>query len=174
MKRGIPFNIESKKIITIHNGEYYVTRDPKLVIYTLLGSCIAVCLYDQASGIGGMNHFMLPEGIQGQFVSYGNYGLNSLETMMNHLISEGAVYQNMKAKIFGGSNMVDFHNHGNDVAHSNIQFTLKYLESKRIPIMAKELGGRFGRRIYYVLEDHSVYVGRLLKEEKNSNVSDFQ
>jgi chemotaxis protein CheD len=173
MKRGIPFDLDSKKIITIHSGEYYVTKDPDVVIFTLLGSCIAVCLYDQVTGIGGMNHFMLPESVEGQFAGFGHFGLQSLEIMMNHLISEGAVYQNMKAKIFGGSNMLDIHNRGNDVALSNIQFTLKYLESKRIPIMAKELGGRFGRRIYYVLEDHSVYVQRFMKEEKNSNASDY-
>ncbi len=174
MKRGTPFDIESKKIITIHSGEYYVTRDPDVVIYTLLGSCIAVCLYDQVLGIGGMNHFMLPESVDGQFAGFGHFGLQSLEVMMNHLISEGAVYQNMRAKIFGGSQMVGFHSRGNDVALSNIQFTLKYLESKRIPIMAKELGGRYGRRIFYVLEDYSVYVQRFMKEENNLYASDFQ
>jgi chemotaxis protein CheD len=170
MKRGIPFDIEQKKIITIHSGEYYVSRDPDVVIYTLLGSCIAVCLYDPVSGIGGMNHFMLPEGVEGQYASYGRYGLQSLETMMNHLLSEGAVLQGMQAKIFGGSNMLDFYNRENDVALSNIRFTLKYLESKRIPIMAKGLGGRYGLIIFYVLEDYSVYVQRLTKEEKNPNV----
>jgi chemotaxis protein CheD len=172
MKQGNPFEIENKKIITIHSGEYYVTKDPDVVIYTLLDSCIAVCLYDQVTGIGGMNHFMLPESVEFQLANCGHFGLQSLEIMMNHLQSEGAVLQNMKAKVFGGSNMADFHNRENDVALANIQFTLKYLESKRIPIMARELGGLYGRKIYYFLNDYSVYVQRLIKEGIHQDVSE--
>jgi chemotaxis protein CheD len=171
MKRRIPFDIENKKIITIHSGEYYISDDPTVVINTLLGSCVAVCLYDPISGIGGMNHFMLPKAGEGQAVDYGRFGLQSLDSMIEHLLIQGAIFQNIKAKVFGGGNMVNFDRQENNVALSNILFSLKYLESKSIPIIAKELGGRSGREIYYVLEDHSVYVQRLTKEGKNSDGS---
>jgi Chemotaxis protein; stimulates methylation of MCP proteins len=166
MIRGIPFNIEGKKIVTINSGEYYISDDPSVVIHTLLGSCVAVCLYDERSGVGGMNHFMLPEAGGVQNIGYGRYGFQSLEFMIDQLILKGAVFQNIKAKVFGGGNMMDFRSQTNDIAKSNILFTLSYLESRRIPIISKELGGRSGRKIYYVLEDHSVYVQRLNREEK--------
>jgi chemotaxis protein CheD len=157
---------EGKTIVTIFSGEYYITCDPQVVIHTLLGSCIAVCLYDKITGIGGMNHFMLPQAHEGQISEHGRYGLQSMEVMIENLLYQGAVYQNLKAKIFGGGNMVGFNYRENDIALSNIRFTLKYLESKEIPIISKGLGGISGRKIYYCLEDHSVYVQRLKREEK--------
>ena len=158
--------LEGKNIVTIYSGEYYISSDPHVAIYTLLGSCVAVCLYDQITGIGGMNHFMLPQAQKDQILEYGRYGLQSIEIMIEKLLYQGAVYQNLKAKIFGGSNMVNLNYRENDIARSNIRFTLKYLESKEIPIIAKGLGGTFGRKIYFVLEDYSVYVQRLNREEK--------
>jgi chemotaxis protein CheD len=158
--------LEGKQIVTIYSGEYYISSDPQVVIYTLLGSCIAVCLYDSINGIGGMNHFMLPQAHEDQISEYGRYGLQSMELMIEKLLYQGAVYQNLKAKIFGGGNMISFNYRESDIALSNIRFTLKYLASKTIPIIAKGLGGTSGRKIYYFLEDHSVYVRRLNREEK--------
>jgi chemotaxis protein CheD len=158
--------LEGKNVVTIYSGEYYTSNNPLEVIYTLLGSCIAVCLYDVTNGIGGMNHFMLPQAREDQILDHGQFGLQSLEMMIEQLLDKGAIYQNLKAKIFGGGNMVGFNSRENDIAMSNIRFTLKYLESKGIPIISKELGGTSGRKIYYVLEDHSVYVQRLNREAK--------
>jgi chemotaxis protein CheD len=166
MNQETPFDIEGKNIVTIYSGEYYISNDPTVVIYTLLGSCVAVCLYDERSGIGGMNHFMLPEAGDGQKDKQGRYGLQSLESIIEKLQLLGATLQNIKAKVFGGANMISFNHQTNDIALANILFAVNYLDSKRIPIISKELGGRSGRKIYYVLKDHSVYVQRLTREEK--------
>jgi chemotaxis protein CheD len=166
MNRGFPFDIEGKNIKTIYSGEYYISDDPTVVIYTLLGSCVAVCLYDEKACIGGMNHFMLPKAENDQNGEFGLYGLQSLEIMIEKLLKRGANFYNIKAKIFGGGEMVGFNRQENDIALINSHFALKYLESKRIPIIAKELGGRSGRKIYYLLKDHTVYVQRLTREDK--------
>ncbi|HBE80225.1 MAG TPA: chemotaxis protein CheD [Firmicutes bacterium] len=163
--------LEDRNITTIYSGEYYISDDPHVVIYTLLGSCIAVCLYDELNCIGGMNHFMLPQAVEGQHLKEGCYGLQSLELMIKDLLNQGARYQNLKAKIFGGGKMVGFSSQKNDISLANIRFALKYLESKQIPIIAKELGGTLGRKIYYVLADHSVYVQRLNREVNFSDGS---
>jgi chemotaxis protein CheD len=158
--------LEGKDLVTIYSGEYYISSDSHVVIYTRLGSCVAVCLYDPITGVGGMNHFMLPQAQEDQASEHGRYGLQSMEMMIENLLCQGAVYQNLKAKIFGGGNMVSYNYRENDIALANISFTLKYLTSKEIPIISKGLGGTSGREIYYFLVDHSVYVKRLSREEK--------
>ncbi len=155
-----------KKIITILSGEYYISNDPQVVIVTLLGSCIAVCLFDPLNGVGGMNHFMLPQAQKEPCRDYGKFGLQSLEMMLEGLAKQGAAFANLKAKVFGGSNMINLTYKENGIAIANIHFTLKYLQNKNIPIISKELGGNIGRRIYYLIEDHSVFVQRLSREGK--------
>jgi len=161
-----------KKIVTIYSGNYYVSNDPKVVIYTLLGSCIAVCLFDAQKGIGGMNHFMLPRQSPFSYKSKeskpGWFGLDSLDLMIEDILTMGGSLSRLKAKVFGGAQVVEKLDLRNtNVPTANINFALDYLTEKKIPVIAKDIGGYSGRKIYYNLEDNSVMVQRLEKELKS-------
>lgn len=155
-----------KKVITIHSGQYHISDDPNMVIYTLLGSCIAVCLYDEENGVGGMNHFMLPEALDVDESDLGRFGLESMEIMSGLLLQMGAEKANLKAKVFGGAKVINYTE--NDIASANIRFILGYLKEKNIPITAQDLGDKVGRKVYYVLENHSVFIQRLGNEVRQN------
>ena len=158
---------QDKKIVIIYSGDYYISNDPNVVICTVLGSCIAVCLYDEKTQIGGMNHFMLPRAWEQQVSEYGRFGLESMEIMLAKFYKMGASHFNLKAKVFGGARMLDLNLRSSvmegdiDVASSNINFILDYLKRQQITIAAQDLGGIAGRKIYYMLENHKVYLHRL-------------
>lgn len=163
--------LNDKKVVTIYSGNYYVSNDSKVVIYTLLGSCIAVCLFDAQKGIGGMNHFMLPCQSPYSYRSKGSkpgwFGSDSLDLLIESILKMGGSHSHLKAKVFGGAQVVENLDILNtNVPTANINFTLNYLDEKKIPIVAKDVGGYSGRKIYYYLEDNSVMVQRLEKELK--------
>lgn len=164
--------LNDKKIVTIYSGNYYVSNDPEVVIYTLLGSCIAVCLFDAQKGIGGMNHFMLPRQSPYSYRSKGSkpgwFGSDSLDLMIDNILKMGGSLSHLNAKVFGGAQVVENLDLLNtNVPTANINFTLNYLDEKKIPIVAKDVGGYSGRKIFYHLEDNSVMVQRLEKELKS-------
>lgn len=165
--------MNDKKIVTIYSGNYYVSNDPKVVIYTLLGSCIAVCLFDAQKGIGGMNHFMLPKQSPYNYRHEGSnpgwFGLDSLDLMIDEITRMGGALPQLTAKIFGGAQVVENLDLINtNVPDANINFTVDYLAAKKIPVIAKDLGGFSGRKIFYCLADNSVLVQRLEKELKSN------
>lgn len=164
--------LKNKKIVPIYSGNYYVSTDPKVVIYTLLGSCIAVCLFDSQKGIGGMNHFMLPRqstySCKSKETKRGWFGSDSVDLMIEEILKRGGSLSRLKAKVFGGAQMVEGLDLINsNVSTANIDFALNYLDEKQIPVIAKDVGGHSGRKIYYYLEDNSVLVQRLEKELKS-------
>lgn len=154
---------QNKKIVIIYSGDYYISTDLNVVICTVLGSCIAVCLYDEKARIGGMNHFMLPRAWDRQSSESGRFGLESMEIMLAKFYSMGASLANIKAKVFGGGRMLDLSMpyREKDVPSANINFILNYLKQKQIIIAARDLGGVSGRKIYYVLENNKVYLHRI-------------
>ena len=129
----------------------------------MLGSCIAVCLYDEKARIGGMNHFMLPRASEQRSSDSGRFGLESMEIMLSKFYTMGASLSGLKAKVFGGAKMLDMSmpDREKDVPSANINFILDYLKRKQITIVAHDLGGVTGRKIYYVLETNKVYLHRL-------------
>ena len=164
--------LKDKTIVTIYSGNYYVSNDPNVVIYTLLGSCIAVCLFDSQNGIGGMNHFMLPRqspySCRPKEIKNGWFGSDSVDLMIDEILKKGGSLSRLKAKVFGGAQMVenlDFVN--SNVSKANINFAINYLNEKQIPVIAKDVGGCLGRKIFYYVEDNSVLVQRLEKELKS-------
>ena len=126
------FKCESVKLLP---GEYFATnRDVALV--TVLGSCVAACLRDRESGIGGMNHFMLPHGGgDGPVSASARYGVHAMELLINHLVGLGARRRNLEAKVFGGGNVVPGFTALN-VGESNAAFVVSFLEAESIPIAA--------------------------------------
>jgi len=145
-------------------GEYYATtRD--MVIVTVLGSCVAACIRDPASGIGGMNHFMLPDtGRDGGDDPVGapaRYGTFAMEMLINELVKLGARRSALEAKVFGGGNVLRNFT-VNNVGSRNAEFVLRFLATERIRVLAQDLGDTCPRKVYYFPKNGTVRVKRLM------------
>ncbi|WP_417258916.1 chemotaxis protein CheD [Celeribacter sp.] len=136
---------KSSKNTYITQGEYAVSSECDAVISTILGSCVATCLWDAEEGIGGMNHFLLPEGAIGQGGT-DSFGANAMELLINGLIQKGACRKKLQAKVFGGAAL----RQGlTSVGRDNGQFVLDYLSKEGIPCISQSLGGTSARRIEF-------------------------
>lgn len=153
------FETEAVKILP---GEYYVTsRDMALV--TTLGSCVAACIRDRISGIGGMNHFMLPgdKDDGGNLLSpSARYGTYAMEKMINDLFKMGAKRSHLEAKVFGGGNMLRGFTVTN-VGERNAEFVLNYLRTENIAILGKDLLDIYPRKVYFFPRSGDVLVKKL-------------
>jgi len=143
-------------------GEYTATSEPDVVLITLLGSCIAVCLIDEESHVVGMNHFMLPGSLDlGSPLSTGDtkYGSASIDMLVREMVSAGAKLINLRAKVFGAGNVVGTFSGG--VAGSNAEFAKDYLAALDIPVIAEDLGGNWGRKLYFFSHSGEVFIKRI-------------
>lgn len=138
-------NSEAAKILP---GEYYATARDMLLV-TVLGSCVCACIRDKVSGIGGMNHFMLPTGKAGGWgdelhsMRYGNF---AMEKLINELLKRGCARGDMEIKVFGGGNVIDSNS---AIGSKNAEFVLSFLKNEGLKWAAEDLGGQYPRRIQY-------------------------
>jgi len=129
----------------ITQGEYAVGDGTHTSISTILGSCVATCLYDPGSGLGGMNHFLLPEGT-GSGAPAASFGINAMELLINALIKAGAQRSGLQAKVFGGARMIAGLS---DVGARNGEFVLDFLRREGIACTGQSLGGTQARRVQF-------------------------
>jgi chemotaxis protein CheD len=124
------FQIDAIKILP---GEYFATRQP-LMLTTLLGSCVAVCLMDRTAGVHGMNHFLLPQGSDwhSQTSVPARFGVNAMELLITDMQKLGAQRQRLEAKVFGAGNVLDGMSVVN-IGEQNSEFIRAYLKSEGIP-----------------------------------------
>jgi chemotaxis protein CheD len=153
--------------VKILPGEYYVTEKDMLLV-TVLGSCVAACIQDPLYGIGGMNHFMLPDGPHGVASASARYGSFAMELLINQLLKLGARRHGLEAKVFGGGNVLRALSAGN-VADRNAAFVLDYLKTENIPVIAQDLGGKHPRKVYQFVKSGRVRVKRLV-EVRNDTI----
>jgi chemotaxis protein CheD len=146
------FRNEAVKVLP---GEYFV-HDEDILITTTLGSCIAACIWDRERRIGGMNHFMLPEG-SGDSGRYGSY---AMELLINELIKRGASRMTLEAKIFGGGAVISGMNSIN-VGERNTQFVVNYLQTERIPIVSRDVMDVYPRKVCFLPASGKAMVKRL-------------
>lgn len=153
-------------------GEYFVTMHDEAV-YTTLGSCISACIRDRVSGIGGMNHFMLPissntdswkAADNSASTRYGNF---AMEHLINTILKNGGQRQNLEAKIFGGGRIIA---NMTDVGMRNIAFARDYLETEGLKITSEDVGDTFPRMVVYFPATGKVRVKRLRSLHTNTIV----
>ncbi len=153
------FGLDAAKILP---GEYYVTgRD--MVLVTVLGSCVAACIRDSRSGIGGMNHFMLPDNNaddSSPLSSSARYGTYAMEILINHITKLGARRANFEAKVFGGGNVLKGFTVAN-VGQRNADFVLEFLATEKIRVVAQDLVDIYPRKVYYFPGSGKVMVKKL-------------
>lgn len=155
------FWIESgsgRPAVKVLPGEHYVD-DGEVLIVTTLGSCIATCLWDREAHIGGLNHFLLPEGDDAAGQG-GRYGAYAMELLINELLKRGAARAMLEAKVFGGGQVVAGMDRL-DIGERNVRFVLDYLRTERIPITGSDLRGRHPRRVSFDASSGQAMVRRL-------------
>ena len=156
------FQYDAVKVLP---GEYFVSCDD-LVIMTVLGSCIAACIWDVKSRVGGMNHFMLPDGDTGIDGS-GRYGSYAMELLINEMIKMGARRETMQAKIFGGGAVMAGFTTMN-VGERNTKFVLEYLSTERIPVVSQDVLDIHPRKVCFFPATGKALVKRLAHSHPES------
>jgi len=141
--------------VKILPGEYFV-HDEDMLIMTTLGSCIAACLYDRNAKVGGMNHFMLPDGAGDS----GRYGSYAMELLINEMMKRGASRMTMEAKVFGGGQVVSGMTTMN-VGERNTNFVMDYLKTERIPVVSKDVMDIYPRKVCFLPGSGKAMVKRL-------------
>lgn len=129
----------------ITQGEYLVSGETDLVITTLLGSCVACCMWDPMARVGGMNHILLANSSQ-QSAQCDLAGVNAMELVINDMLKIGARRERLVAKLFGGAQMVSGLS---DIGPSNCAFALNFLSNENIEVVAQSLGGDAARQLMF-------------------------
>lgn len=148
------FHYDAVKVLP---GEYFVSSDD-LMVMTVLGSCIAACIWDSRVRAGGMNHFMLPEGDAAE--GGGRYGSYAMELLINHLLKLGARRESMQAKVFGGAQVMAGFTSMN-VGERNTKFVLDYLAMERIPVVSQDVLDIHPRKVCFFPASGKALVKRL-------------
>ena len=150
--------------VIIEPGEYFSCANAT-VISTLLGSCVAACLYDPDRQIIGMNHFMLSsrhysQGIPSIISDAGRYGVHAMELLINDMMHKGADRRSLRAKAFGGASIFNKSEQAGNfmrVGKVNCRFIREFLATEDIPLDAEDMGGKHGRVIHFSNGDFTVY-----------------
>ena len=135
--------------VTVMQGEAQASADPKVEMSTVLGSCVATCLFDPLARIGGMNHFLLaePPSSKSRDNFDEHYGLFLMELLINKMLGLGAIKSRLKARVYGGANLNPAMS---PIGTANAAFARKFLENEGIPIGFEDLGGRAARRVHFM------------------------
>ena len=155
------FKTDAVKVLP---GEYYATDGEEMIV-TILGSCVSVCLRDSYSGIGGLNHFLLPHDHSNRdtpLTESARYGVYAMELLVNHLLKLGAMRHRLEAKVFGGGKVIKDFTFAN-VGERNVSFVLEHLKQEGIPIVARDLLDIYPRKVHFF--PHS---GRVMLKKINS------
>ncbi len=181
-------------IVKVLPGDFYVSADEELVT-TVLGSCVSVCIHDPRVGIGGMNHFMLPEPL-GERDSWSatagraaRYGSDAMEQLINTMLVMGCRRVDMQLKVFGGGRVLT---QLSDIGQHNIEFVTRYIAAEKLTLCASDLGDVYPRQVQFfphtgrarvrllrrrddvaLVEDEQLYLKRLAKDPIKGEVELF-
>ena len=136
--------------VAIVQGENAVVAEPDVIVSTLLGSCVAVCLHDPVARVGGMNHFLLGEPGADHNVSpegMTRYGVHAMELLINGMMAKGAMRTRLQAHLYGGANIVSGLG---AIGSSNAAFARRFMETEGIAIGHADLGGTSARKIEFL------------------------
>ncbi len=148
---------KARRSVYLHAGQVHASAEPVSVV-TVLGSCVAVCLFDRQARVGGMNHFLLPNPtIREQSPRFGSVA-------MSHLLAEvlklGARRDRLEAKVFGGACVIDAFK-TRDLGTENVNLALRSLQETGIPVLERDVGGKQGRKVVFHADAGSAWVRKL-------------
>jgi chemotaxis protein CheD len=132
-------------------GQMFASREATTVT-TILGSCVAVCLWNPIKGIGGINHYLLPEGT-GTDASRLRYGNHANAALLNELLSMGCALRDLHAKVFGGASMMASADPANSLGKRNMDLALDFLKEHRITLVSKHVSEQRGCKLTFQTHD---------------------
>ena len=150
-----------EKEVTIYVGGVHAAAEPQLV-KTLLGSCISVCLFDPVACVGGMNHFMLPDG--GDDGGHGDltrFGVHAMDCLIGQMMKLGGDRRRFIAKCFGGAHVLDMQESAAAVPQQNIAFIRSFLSVEGFPVIAEDVGGYQPRHVRFYTSTGRALVKRV-------------
>ena len=139
------------QVVQVFQGDFFVsTRDGEMLA-TVLGSCVAACIRDPVAGVGGMNHFLLPDkgGDTNPDLPLSaslRYGSYAMEPLINGILAAGGRRERLEVKIFGGANVLAGLR---GIGHQNADFIERYLKAEGFKVMASDLRGTLPRKVQY-------------------------
>ena len=142
----------NKWVVKVKPGGQHVSCDDNEVIATVLGSCVAACIWDPVIMLGGMNHFMLPHDEEGLWSGASRalrYGNHAMDALINEMLAGGAEKGRMQIKFFGGANVLSTAARMGGVGEDNCRFANEYATAERLHVVSSDLGGERGRRIMF-------------------------
>lgn len=142
------FSAQSPVRVTVMQGEARASADPAVEFNTVLGSCVATCLFDPVAKIGGMNHFLLaePPSHRDRAAFDEHYGLFLMELLVNEMLALGAQKTRLKARLYGGANMNE---RLSAIGAANASFGKQFLRDEGIELAYQDLEGRHARRVLF-------------------------
>jgi len=157
VKRAVAETPEGMAAKTISIGDVYASEKPTAV-RTVLGSCVAACLWDPQTGVGGMNHILLPGGGTGADAASSRYGVHAMELLINSVMQKGGDRRRLRAKIFGAAHVLQQINYAGSVSERNAQFIKDFLASESIPVVGSRLGGNTALEVVFHTHDGKALV----------------
>lgn len=128
-------------------GQLFASRQPTTVT-TILGSCVAVCLWSPSTGIGGMNHYLLPEGSSAE-ANRLRYGNNANPALLNELLTLGCDLRDLQGKIFGGASTMAGVDPATSLGKRNLELALEFLRANRVPLVGKHVSEKRGCKLTF-------------------------
>lgn len=141
--------------VYLHAGQLAVAAEPT-AIATVLGSCVAVCLWDPGSRVGGVNHFLLPHHVERERSP--RFGTVAVPRLVDEVVRAGAQRSGLVAKVFGGASVLGSVRHARRLGEENAALALHLLEEARIPVLDRDVGGERGRKLIFVSDEGTAWV----------------
>lgn len=155
--------------VTIYIGDVYAGGQPTLV-KTLLGSCIAVCLWDPDTGVGGMNHFMLPRAVAKHAEESSRFGIHAMDLLIGAIMKAGGERRRLRAKVFGGGHVLGIAESEDSVPRQNIRFIREFMRLEGLTVEASDLGGHSARQVHFETHSGRARVRRLRSAEARARI----
>ncbi len=152
------------QVVKLISGDWHVSTQPKEVLVTILGSCIAACIRDPIAKVGGMNHFLLPgnEAQVTELSAASRYGVFAMESLINGILKAGGLKTRLEVKVFGGGNVIKS---SQKIGSKNAEFVRHFLANEGLKIVSEDLEGDLPRRIHYFPDTGKVMMRKLIRKE---------
>lgn len=159
-------NVSEHTVVKLFTGDCYVTGDPREMLVTILGSCVAVCARDPVAKVGGMNHILLPGtgkiDLHHTPETATRYGAFAMEELINGILKKGGRKDRLEIKLFGGAQVMET---ATMIGERNVAFVEEYLHNENLKVISEDVGGNLPRRIHYFPDTGKVKMRRLQRKD---------
>jgi chemotaxis protein CheD len=155
---------ENVHVVKVFSGDLHVSHAGGEMLTTILGSCVSACIRDPLTGVGGMNHFLLPgdENSDSQVSESARYGVFAMESLINGILKAGGRKDRFEIKVFGGGNVM---NNSARIGSQNARFIREFLHKEGFRIASEDLEGDYPRRLHYYPDTGKVMLRHLRRKE---------